>query len=195
MAADSAAKAVFPFAKAKNIRMLVLDVDGVLSDGRIILMNTGEEAKTFNVRDGHGIKMLQRSGVTVAILTGRRSQIVEHRARELGIDHIIQGSLRKAEGMVELTKQASVSMAECAYMGDDVVDLPAMAGCTLSTAPADAHAGVRQVVDWVSSSRGGHGAVRELAEGIILARQRWQDVVQDAYGLTPADCGWYDIAP
>ncbi len=184
------AKKYFPFELAKCVRMLVLDVDGVLSDGRIILLNDGEEAKSFNVRDGHGIKMLQRCGVEVALLTGRNSNIVSHRAKELGITYIIQGSLNKDEGMAHLCQQTAIARRCCAYMGDDVVDLPAMKGCALSTAPADAHIGVCQRVDWVSSVAGGHGAVRELAEGLILALGHWDDIVTARYGLKADECDW-----
>jgi len=184
------AKTKFPLVAAARVRMLVLDVDGVLSDGRVTLMDSAEQIKSFNVRDGHGIKMLQRAGVQVAILTGRRSLVVEHRAKELGIVHVIQGSLDKASGMAALCEAASVAWSDCAYMGDDVVDLPAMRGCALSTAPKDAHQGVLGVVDWVSSANGGQGAVRELAEGLILASGQWPTVMQERYGLTPAACGW-----
>ncbi|MDQ6975294.1 MAG: HAD hydrolase family protein [Mariprofundaceae bacterium] len=184
------AKMYFPFDAAKRVRMLVLDVDGVLSDGRVILLNSGEEAKSFNVRDGHGIKMLQRSGIEVALLTGRKANIVNHRAKELGICHVIQGSLNKDEGMARLCEQVKVSRDCCAYMGDDVVDLPAMQGCALSAAPADAHIGVRHRVTWVSSTAGGHGAVRELAEGLILAQGNWKKIITARYGLTAIESGW-----
>lgn len=187
---EHVAKASFPFDLAAPVRMLVLDVDGVLSDGRVILLNGGEEAKAFHVRDGHGIKMLQRSGVEVAILTGRNSNIVSRRAEELGIRHIIQGSLNKDEGMMRLCQKVNITRKFCAYMGDDVVDLPAMQGCALTASPVDAHAGVAHYVDWISSAKGGHGAVRELAEGIILAQGNWSKVITSRYAITPVDCGW-----
>ena len=183
----------FPFELAKSIEMLVLDVDGVLTEGQIVMDDHGEESKAFNVRDGHGIKMLQRTGISVAILTGRSSKVVECRARDLGIEYVVQGSLRKADGIRTLCELAGITPQKCAYMGDDVIDMPAMQQCGLTMAPADAHAGVLKKVHWVSACNGGRGAVRQAAEGLILANGFWDKVVKDAYGLTPEDCGWVHI--
>jgi len=180
----------FPTRLAQGIQMLVLDVDGVLTEGQIVMDDHGEESKAFNVRDGHGIKMLQRTGIKVAILTGRTSKVVTCRARDLGIEYVIQGSLRKADGIKALCEQADVAADVCAYMGDDVIDLPAMQQCRLSMAPADAHKGVLSKVDWVSDNKGGCGAVRQAAEGLILANGFWNQVVHEAYGLMPEECGW-----
>jgi len=180
----------FPFKLARGIEMLVLDVDGVMTEGQIVMDDQGEESKAFNVRDGHGIKMLQRTGVSVAILTGRSSNVVACRARDLGIEYVVQGSLRKADGIKELCEQAGITPDRCAYMGDDVIDLPAMAQCRLTMAPLDAHQGVLKKVDWISGYPGGRGAVRQAAEGLILANGFWDKVVKDAYGLAPEDCGW-----
>jgi len=180
----------FPMKLAKGIRMLILDVDGVLTAGQIFLTDECEQIKAFNVRDGHGIKMLQRIGIEVAILTGRTSKVVEHRAKELGIKHLIQGSLRKADGIATLCKQADIQASECAYMGDDVIDLPAMSPCSLSMAPNDAHLGVQSKVDWVSGYGGGMGAVRQACEGLILANDAWNDVISSAYDLSPQESGW-----
>jgi len=180
----------FPLDLAKGIEMLVLDVDGVMTEGQIIMDDRGEESKAFNVRDGHGIKMLQRTGIHVAILTGRSSQVVANRARDLGIEFVVQGSLRKADGIDELCRQAGIAADACAYMGDDVIDLPAMAKCAFSMAPTDAHPGVIKKVDWVSDCCGGKGAVRQATEGLILASGLWNRVIEEAYGLTPQDCGW-----
>ncbi|OIQ01301.1 MAG: phenylphosphate carboxylase subunit delta [Zetaproteobacteria bacterium CG2_30_59_37] len=180
----------FPFAKAKGIRMLILDVDGVMTDGSIIMNDSGEESKGFNVRDGHGIKMLQRAGIHLAILTGRTSGVVASRARDLGIEYVVQGSLKKTEGLDTLLVQAGLRAEDCAFMGDDIVDLPPMRRCRLSFAPRDAHASVLKSVDWVATCDGGRGAVRLVAEGLILANGAWQQVVETPYGVTPADCGW-----
>ena len=182
----------FPFELARGIEMLVLDVDGVLTEGQIVMDDRGEESKAFNVRDGHGIKMLQRTGIHVAILTGRSSKVVECRARDLGIDHVVQGSLRKADGIRTLCEQAGITPDRCAYMGDDVIDLPAMEQCSLTMAPQDAHQGVLKKVNWVAGFHGGRGAVRQAAEGLILANGFWEKVIKDAYGLEPVDCGWED---
>jgi len=180
----------FPMQQAATVAMLVLDVDGVLTDGRITIDNHGVESKHFNVRDGHGIKLLQRAGVKVAILTGRNSEVVNFRADELGIGYIVQGCWNKAEGMRTLAEQAGVTTQQCAMMGDDIVDLPAMRLCGLALAPSDAHVAVRRSVDWFSRQRGGRGAVRQVCEGLILAHDQWQKVIADPYGLTPEACGW-----
>jgi len=180
----------FPLHEAKGVRMLVLDVDGVMTEGSIIMDNRGEEWKGFNVRDGHGIKMLQRAGIAVAILTGRTSGVVASRARDLGIEHVVQGSLKKAEGLDELLAQSGLKASDCAFMGDDIVDLPPMRRCRLGFAPHDAHVSVRGVADWVADYDGGRGAVRQVAEGLILANDAWQAVVETPYGVSPADCGW-----
>ncbi|MFQ5581338.1 MAG: KdsC family phosphatase [Mariprofundaceae bacterium] len=182
--------ASFPFELAAGVHMLVLDVDGVMTAGQVIMDDNGMESKGFNVRDGHGLKMLQRAGIQVAILTGRTSGVVEHRARDLGIEHLIQGCLRKAEGLVQLCEQAGLAPEDCAYMGDDIVDLPAMRHCRLMMCPVDAHIAVAGCAHWVSSYPGGQGAVRQATEGLILAAGVWQEVVADAYDLSPADCGW-----
>ncbi len=181
---------MFPFELAHGIEMLVLDVDGVMTEGQIVMDDRGEESKAFNVRDGHGIKMLQRTGILVAILTGRSSKVVECRARDLGIEYVVQGSLRKADGLRALCEQAGTSPDRCAYMGDDVIDLPAMELCSLTMAPADAHRGVLKKVDWVAGYNGGKGAVRQATEGMVLANGYWDKVIKEAYGLEPEDCGW-----
>ena len=180
----------FPLHEARGVRMLVLDVDGVMTEGSIIMDNRGEEWKGFNVRDGHGIKMLQRAGIAVAILTGRTSGVVASRARDLGIEHVIQGSLKKTEGLDELLAQAGLKASDCAFMGDDIVDLPPMRRCRLGFAPRDAHVSVSGAAHWVADYDGGRGAVRQVAEGLILANDAWQAVVETPYGVSPADCGW-----
>ena len=180
----------FPLDKAKGIKMLVLDVDGVLTEGHVTMTDDGIQIKNFDVRDGHGIKMLQRAGIEVAILTGRKSSVVEHRARDLGIKFVVQGSLRKADGLKQICDMASIKPSECAYMGDDVIDLPAMRSCALKTSPNDAYHGVANYVDWVSEFNGGKGAVRQLCEGLILANGGWKEIIEEAYGLAAKDCGW-----
>lgn len=180
----------FPFERAAAIRMLILDVDGVMTDGSIIMDRHGDELKAFNVRDGHGIKLLQRAGIEVAIITGRSSAVVAARAKDLGIQHVIQGCLNKDEGLSELEQQSGIKAKYCAMMGDDVLDLPPMYRCALSLAPNDAHAAVQGYVDWISDCNGGRGAIRQAAEGLILAIHQWQQVIQDRYNVSPSDCGW-----
>ena len=176
--------------RASGIRLLILDVDGVLTNGQIVLGNNGEEHKGFYVRDGHGIKLVQRAGIQVGILTGRTSSVVHVRASELGIRYVVQGSHRKEEGLDRLLDMAKMDLAACAFMGDDVVDLPAMRKCHLALAPSDAHPAVLTHAHWVSDFAGGYGAVRQATEGLILAVGAWQEVMGSPYGLSPADCGW-----
>lgn len=180
----------FPLKQARGIRMLVLDVDGVLTRGDIIMRHDGQEIKAFNVRDGHGIKMLQRAGIEVAIITGRTSQVVAARARDLGIDHCIQGCLDKSEGLQRLLETCGLAAEDCAFMGDDIIDLLPMRRCRLALAPSDAHLPVRRSADWVSGFRGGEGAVRQAAEALILANGAWRRVIEDRYGVAPEACGW-----
>jgi len=180
----------FPFIKAADIRMLILDVDGVMTSGSIFMDKNGEELKAFNVRDGHGIKLLQRAGIEISIITGRTSGVVAARARDLGITHVIQGCLNKAEGLAEMEKQSGTPASSCAMMGDDVLDLPPMYHCALSLTPADAHLAVLGYADWVSDFNGGHGAIRQAAEGLILANGQWQEVIENRYKVSPAACGW-----
>ncbi len=179
----------FPFEQARGIRMLILDVDGVMTDGSIVMDGEGE-SKAFNVRDGHGIKLLQRASVEVAIITGRSSRVVAQRAADLGIGRVIQGCLNKAEGLAALLREAELEARDCAMMGDDVIDLPPMRACRLALAPADAHPAVLAEADWIASHPGGRGAIRQAAEGMILARGAWESVIGERYGVTPAACGW-----
>ncbi len=180
----------FPWARARHVRLVVFDVDGVLTDGRIRLTDRGEEIKAFDVRDGHGVKMLRRAGVAAAILTGRRSGVVEVRARELGIGIVLQGRLDKAAALDEILAAAGCAAGEAAFFGDDVVDLPAMRRCGLALAPADAHPAVRRAADWVADFPGGRGAVRQMCEAMILAHGKWDEVVGARYGVRPEDAGW-----
>jgi len=180
----------FPLKKAHGIQMLILDVDGVMTAGSIFMDDTGKEMKAFNVRDGHGIKLLQRAGIQVGILTGRTSGVVESRASDLGIDHVVQGSLNKEEGLAALLSGAGLLAERCVYMGDDVLDLAPMRRCALGFAPSDAHPSILKCADWVSGFGGGCGAVRQAAEGLILANDGWMRVIQEPYGASSADCGW-----
>jgi len=182
----------FPFEKASRIRLLILDVDGVMTDGSIVMDQHGDEWKAFNVRDGHGIKMLQRAGIQIAIITGRTSKVVAARAHDLGIAFVIQGCLNKAEGLSTLEQQSGIAAEHCAMMGDDVLDLPPMYQCGLSLAPADAHQAVLSYADWISDSEGGRGAIRQAAEALILATGAWGAVIASRYRISPADCGWHN---
>ena len=164
--------------KAAAVRLLALDVDGILTDGRVYYGNSGEELKAFNIKDGLGIKLLQRSGVQVAIITGRQSEIVARRARELGIEAVIQGREDKQLALQELCRQQHLTLADCAYMGDDLPDLSAIMAAGLGLTVADASASVRAAADWSSTLNGGCGAVREACEFILRARGDWASLEQ-----------------
>jgi 3-deoxy-D-manno-octulosonate 8-phosphate phosphatase (KDO 8-P phosphatase) len=166
-------------AAAARVKLLVLDVDGILTDGRLYYGNAGEELKSFNIKDGLGIKLLQRGGIEVAIITGRSSAIVERRAGELGIARVMQGREDKRVALGELCRQQGTALAQCAYMGDDLPDLGAIRAAGLGLTVADAVAEVRQAADWCSSLCGGAGAVREAAEFILQSQQKLQALLQE----------------
>ena len=161
-----------------DLKALALDVDGVLSDGRLYYGNDGEEFKTFNIRDGLGIKLLQQAGVTVAIITGRTSNIVDRRARELGIEHIIQGREDKVSALHELCAQLQIKTAQVAYMGDDLPDRKAIIAAGLGATVADGSEDVKAVADWCSVKAGGAGAVRDLAETWLKSLGVWDQLVE-----------------
>lgn len=164
----------------KQIKCLVLDVDGVLTDSKIYFTDSGEEMKAFNSKDGHGLKLLMRAGIVVAIITGRLSRALEHRVKDLKIDHVIQGARDKKAALMDLSKTLEIETDEMAYMGDDVVDLPAMALCAMSIAPADAVDMVKHRADVVTEQTGGNGAVRQAVE-IILKQAGLFDAVMERY--------------
>ena len=156
--------------KASRIRLLIFDVDGVLTDGSLFLGDDGQEYKAFNSRDGHGIKMLQKYGVTIGIITGRTSKVVEYRMANLGITHVYQGKLEKIPAYEELIKEVGVTPEETAYVGDDVVDLPVMRKVGLAIAVQDAHPLVLKHSHWQTPSGGGRGAARDVCEMLMEAR-------------------------
>jgi len=156
--------------KAKKIKLLLLDVDGVLTDGRIILDNQGNELKAFHVRDGHGIKMAQQAGIIVGIITGRKSEVVNIRARELRITEVYQGAHEKIAVYDSILKKYGFRDDDVAYMGDDVVDVGIFKRAGLAVTVADADPSVRPHVDLVTKTAGGRGAVREVIS-LILKHQ------------------------
>lgn len=161
----------------KNIQLLLLDVDGVMTDGGIIYDASGLETKCFNVRDGHGIKMLQRFGVEVGIITGRTSVVVDLRARELGISLVYQGALRKLESYEDVKQKTGLDDSRIAYMGDDIIDVPVMRRVAFAAAPSDGTSEARAAAHHVTASGGGKGAVREVCDLILKGRGVWDDVV------------------
>ncbi len=168
-----------PATLAQGIRLLALDVDGVLSDGRVIYASDGSELKAFNIKDGLGIKLLQRAGITVAIITGRRSEVVRRRAAELGITNLIEGREDKLSALRELCASLELGLAECAYMGDDLPDLGAIRAAGLGLTVADAVAEVREAADWCSAAVGGAGAVREACEWLLRQRGQWPELLAE----------------
>lgn len=156
--------------KAKKIKLLLLDVDGVLTDGRIVLDNQGNELKAFHVRDGHGIVMAQRAGIIVGLITGRKSEVVNIRARELGINEVYQGAHEKITVYDSILKKYGFHDDDVAYMGDDVVDVGIFKRTGLAVTVADADPSVAPHVDMVTKTAGGRGAVREFIN-LILKHQ------------------------
>jgi 3-deoxy-D-manno-octulosonate 8-phosphate phosphatase (KDO 8-P phosphatase) len=154
-----------------RVRLLVLDVDGVLTDGRLFYGAKGELLKAFHVRDGYGIKQVAAAGITVAILSGRKSAAVLRRAKELGIRHVTQGANDKLSALRKLVKARGVSLDECLCVGDDTPDAPILAAAGVGVAVADAHEDALAVADRVTTRAGGHGAVREVCDWLIAARK------------------------
>ncbi len=159
--------------RAAAIKLIIFDVDGVLTDGSLFYGDDGEEYKAFNSRDGHGIKMLRASGVEAAILTGRTSQVVAHRARNLGIGRIVQGSEDKLHAYEHMLEEIGLRPEQTAFMGDDVVDLPAMRRCGLAITVPEAPEEVRARAQLVTKAGGGRGAAREACEFIMRAQGTW----------------------
>ena len=157
-------------AKAKGLRMVILDVDGVLTDGRIVITSKGEEAKCFNVKDGHGIVLALRAGLKIAWVSGRYSEVTNMRARELGVAMVVQGEPSKLVVVKRLAGELSIPLDQAAFVGDDVVDLDAMGAVGLPIAVADALPEVIDAAAWVTAAKGGHGAVREILDMIKKAK-------------------------
>lgn len=157
----------------KTTSLLVLDVDGVLTDGGLYVDDKGKPSKKFNVKDGLGIKLAQRFGIQVAILTGKTSNVVQHRAKELGIEHVIQGSKDKGADINTLCETTGIPMHHAAMMGDDLPDLPAFAVVGYKIAVGDAVDEVKAAADFVTKKAGGHGAVREAIEHLLKSQDKW----------------------
>lgn len=165
---------------ASQIELLILDVDGVLTDGSLFYDNHGQEYKAFNSRDGHGLRMLQDAGVKVAILTGRKSELVQHRAKNLNIpaELVFQGFRDKRPAFEALLEQTGIESSKIAYVGDDVIDLPVMVRVGLAIAVADAHPFVQEHAHWITLRSGGRGAVRETCEMLLDARGQLQAILE-----------------
>lgn len=164
--------------KARHIKLAVFDVDGVLTDGGLILGEDGSEFKVFHVRDGQGLVMLRDSGCHVAVITARKSKIVAERMNSLGIEHVYQGQDDKGKALAGLLLKLGLDARQAAYTGDDLMDLPAMKCAGLAIAVADAHPVVKAQAHWVTAARGGHGAAREVCEFIMEAQGTLQTVIK-----------------
>jgi 3-deoxy-D-manno-octulosonate 8-phosphate phosphatase (KDO 8-P phosphatase) len=171
---------VTPAERAANIKAVVFDVDGVLTDGGLWYGPTGEALKRFDVKDGHAMVLARLTQLPVALLTARSSPIVEFRAQELKLAKVFQGRREKGPAFEELARELGFAPGELAYMGDDVNDLPALSRAGLSGCPADAVPQVREAVHFVSSKSGGHGAAREFIELVLHATGRWEAALEHA---------------
>ncbi|WP_461480565.1 KdsC family phosphatase [Porticoccus sp.] len=165
--------------RARQIRLLLLDVDGVLTDGRLYYGNNGEELKAFNIQDGLGIKLLQKNGIKVGIITGRSSALVARRAKELGIELVVQGREDKLNALNEVLASGDYSLEQIAFLGDDLPDLAVIRRVGLGVAVANASALVATQALWQTTASGGQGAVRELAELILRAQDKLESILAD----------------
>lgn len=161
-------------AKAAKIKLLLLDVDGVLTDNKLFYGDNGVEYKSFHTRDGHGMVMLQKSGIEIGIITGRQSELVKRRMQDLKVAHLYQGVPDKLPTFLALMEKLGIELEEVAYMGDDILDLPILTRVGLSATVANADPEVLKRVDFISQNRGGEGAVRELCELILKSQDLWQ---------------------
>lgn len=160
-----------------RVRLVAFDVDGTLTDGRILMDGDGTDRVAFHVRDGLGIRLLADAGVAVAFLSGRKTEVVAARARVLGLQHALAGVRNKAEELSRIAREVGVDLSETAFVGDDVQDLPAFAAAGTTVAVADAVPEVRAAADLVLEARGGAGAARELAERLLRAQGKWGDAI------------------
>jgi 3-deoxy-D-manno-octulosonate 8-phosphate phosphatase (KDO 8-P phosphatase) len=165
-------------AKASRVRLLLFDVDGVMTDGMVMMHADGSESKRFHIRDGAAIVWAQRAGLIVGLLSARTSGATAQRAAQLAIRTVSQGVTNKLAGYEQIIQDAGVTDEDVAYMGDDLLDIPVLRRVGLSAAPSDAALEVRERVDWVSPSGGGRGAVRDLIELVLRAQERWDGIVQ-----------------
>lgn len=163
--------------KAKKLKLLILDVDGVLTDGRLFFDTEGNEYKSFHARDGHGIKLLRQTGVEVAVISGRKSKSVALRMKNLGIEYVYQGHENKIAAFNELLEKTGISPEQAAHVGDDLLDLPIMIRVGLAIAVNDANFAVKQHANWCTDLPGGQGAVREVCDFIMQAQGHFDDVL------------------
>ncbi|MGH8780857.1 KdsC family phosphatase [Paraburkholderia sp.] len=166
--------------RASRVRLMIFDIDGVLTDGGLMFTAEGDTMKSFNSMDGHGAKLLREAGIDTAIITGRKSGIVAVRAQELRIKHLYQGIEHKMIAFQQLLNETGIAPEECGYMGDDWPDLAVMLRVGFAAAPANSHPEVIARAHWVSKARGGHGAVREVCDTLMRAQHRYDALLQAA---------------
>lgn len=164
-------------ARAAGIRLIVFDVDGVLTDGKIIIGGSGELFKSFDAHDGLGISLLRLAGIKTAVITGRTSQIVSLRSAELKIDEVYQGETNKLKALRDLQEKFAVALSEIAYVGDDLMDIPVLQNVGLACAVNNAAKEVKEAAHYIASKSGGNGAVRQIAELILTAQGKWSGIV------------------
>ena len=164
--------------KLKGIQLLLLDVDGVLTDGSIVYSDAGSEIKEFNVKDGFGIKIVMAVGIEVSLVTGRTSEALDRRCRDLGINYIYDGVQHKARLLDKILTDTGTGADATAFIGDDLPDIPLMRRIGLPIAVADAHEMVRDCAEWVTSAPGGRGAVREVCDALLKARGKWEEILK-----------------
>jgi 3-deoxy-D-manno-octulosonate 8-phosphate phosphatase (KDO 8-P phosphatase) len=162
----------------KEIQLLLLDVDGVLTDGSLIYSDEGSETKVFNVKDGFGLKLIMSAGIKVGLVTGRTSNALQRRCRELGIKYIYDGVQQKARLLDKIVTETGVAAGNTAYIGDDLPDLPLMRRIGLAIAVADAHEMVRDYSAWITAAPGGRGAVREVCDALLKSRGDWESILE-----------------
>ena len=163
--------------RARRVRLMVFDVDGIMTDGHLYFTSSGEEMKAFHTLDGHGVKMLRECGIEVALLTARQSQIVARRAAELGITRVIQGASDKRAGFESLLRDCGLTAEQAGYAGDDLLDLPVLLRCGFAATVPQAPEAVRSRVHYISRAGSGKGAVREICEYILSAQGRLDQVI------------------
>jgi len=167
--------------KLRGVRLVILDVDGVLTDGRIIMDEEGKELRCFDVKDGFGVRALVEMGVLVGVISGRAAPCVERRLKQLGVTEIFQGIRRKREPFRQLLRKYGLRKEETLFVADDVYDMPLLEEVGVKVAVADAVEEVRRMADWVTRANGGRGAVREVAEAVLKAKGLWKKVVAKLY--------------
>ncbi len=162
---------------AARVRLALFDVDGVLTDGTIYLDDEGREIKRFHVHDGHGLKMLRHAGIEIGLITARKSRALQHRAVELGIDHVFTGQMDKLNVARQLTEKLQLDISQCCFTGDDVIDIPLLLECGLAVAANNADHITKNVAHWVTPRSGGNGAVRDVCDLILYAQSKSDDII------------------